>query len=135
MRGEDHILLLKIGGEGGSLRLILEMTEIGVFSYRLLAESCESSLFPDEDIVQPKLDFADEHAQKPVPEPLVIDWPGALKLLDDHPWPWPTLYPLFVHSSIHHLVCGALKSRYQRYPEIYLPAWERDFANDDQSRY
>lgn len=135
MRSEDHILLLEIGGEGGSLRLVLEMTDFGVFSYRLLGDSCESSLFPDVDIIQKKLDLADDFVSEAEPKRLVIDWPGALKLLDDHRWPWPALYPVYVHPSIRRLVVGALKSRCQRYPNIHLPAWERDFGSDDKARY
>jgi hypothetical protein len=135
MRGEDHILLLEVGGEGGSLRLVLEMTDIGVFSFRLLDDSCESSFFSKEDLIQPKLDFADKFAPAPGPEPLIIDWPGALKLLDEHRWPWPSLYPMFVHPSIRSLVVVALKNRYQRYPEIHLSSWERDFGGHEKGRF
>jgi hypothetical protein len=111
------------------------VTDIGVFSYRLLDDSCESSLFPDDELIQPKLDLADQFVPTPGPEPLIIDWPGALKLLDNHRWPWPRLYPLFVHPSIRRLVCNALKSRYQRYPEIHFSSWVRDFGSGDKARY
>lgn len=129
MDESNHILLLKIGAEGGSLRLVLEMADLGVFSYRVIENSCEHLMFDDEDCSYP-IQAKDEAYQcGESAMPLVIDWRGALKLLDDHKWPWPMFYPIFVHPCIREQLLTALKDRYSQYPHVSFPDWERDFSD------
>ena len=128
MFNAKNILLLEVGGEGGSLRLELEMTDAGIFSYRLLDDSSEGVLYQKEEFKQPVLNFSDTVTSLTTSKPLVIDWDRALQLLDNHRWPWITLYPLFVHPAIRLYVITAIKQRFQHYPEIDLCAWEREFV-------
>jgi len=119
----NHILLLEISAEGGSLRLVLERTELGIFSYRAIENSFENLMFDDEDF----------HIHKPdiyqITSPLVIDWNGALNILDNHRWPWPMLFPVFIHPCIQTHLLSALKDRYSQYPDISFNDWENDFPN------
>lgn len=124
----SHICLLRLGGEGGGLELVLEMTQSGIFSFAiqtssdkwLLLEDEEDSDFSSYNKKQPAVDFR----QATIP-PLVIDWQGGLRLLDETGWAWPLLSPIFIHPCISGLVFGALKDRYQLYPELPFEAWDR----------
>lgn len=114
------ITLLSLAGEGGELDLVLRMAEGGIYSYRLLSGSCESVMFEDED-------FSDSEYVRHsdgTDGPLVIDWPGALRLLNDRGWPWPMLTPIYVHPSISANLISALKNSYVRYPEINFQQWD-----------
>lgn len=124
MNNDNQIVLLEIGAEGGGLKLVLEMTDIGIFSYRLIENSSEHVMFNKEDLSDTKPSFWESNHYN---RPLVIDWNGALDLMDKHRWPWPMFYPLFVHPCIRAHLLSALKERYSRYPDISFTDWERDF--------
>ena len=122
----NYILLLEIGAEGGSLRLVLEMTNLGIFSYRVIEHSSEHVMFKKEDLPDSKPSFSGSNDYN---RPLVIDWNGALDLLDKHRWPWPMFFPLFIHPCIRGRLLTALKERYSQYPYISFSDWESDFAD------
>lgn len=122
MEQRRRIQLLELGGEGGELRLFLEQNELGIFSYVLEMNSSESSLFDGEDFK--KFDQKHSEPYQRYAKPLVIDWAGALRLLDDTGWAWPMLFPLFVHPSIFDFVITALKDRFSHYPNISFDQWE-----------
>ena len=118
-----RILLLDLGTEGCAVRLFLEPNELGIFSYKLETHCSERYLFPDVDfpkIQKKKIDsvWRDTH-------PLVIDWAGALQLMDDTGWAWPVFSPEFVHPSIRISILNALKDRYSRFPHIRFEDWEQ----------
>jgi hypothetical protein len=121
----EEILLLRLGGEGGGLGLVLEMTHRGIFSFAIHRNSDDWMLREDEEHKEEKSheaitsDYVGQYQA-----PLVIDWDGALNLLDDTGWAWPMLSPVFIHPSISHLILGALKDRYQRYPDMSFHSWE-----------
>lgn len=121
-----QILLLELGAEGGALRLFLEPNELGIFSYRLEINSSESSLFNGEDFLesQPKVTESCRCGSSA----LVIDWAGALRLLDNTGWAWPLFSPAFVHPTIFYSVMNALKDRYSRFPKIRFDEWERQYG-------
>lgn len=115
----EKIILLHIGCEGGSLELSIEMNYLGIFSYRLQVNSSADVLFPDED-------FGKAENEKWGPEdepPLVIDWAGALALLDGSEWPWPMFFPMFIHPCISDQIVGALMDREKTYPGISFDSW------------
>lgn len=115
----EQILLLHIGCEGGSLELSIEMNDAGIFSYRLHVNSSADALFSDED-------FGKKEREEWAPEdelPLVIDWCGALALLDSSGWPWPMFFPMFIHPCISDKIIHALMNREKKYPGISFDRW------------
>lgn len=127
MNNPNHIVLLEAGAEGGSLRLVLERMESGIFSYRVIENTCENLIFSDEDLAYGKSNgFAVQHHGSQ--DSLVIDWCGALKLLDEHRWPWPMLYPSFIHPCVRFPLLTALKDRYSKYPDLRFAEWEQEAA-------
>ena len=103
----SDILLLEVGAEGGSLRLVLRANFDGIYTYHVVSDSCEDLLLNKED-----LDIDDEtHFPTKESKPLIIDWFGAVKLLDEHRWPWYTLFPVYVHPSIKYAILNLLKRR------------------------
>lgn len=126
-RTDEHvsskITLLSLAAEGGGLDLVLQMTPAGIYSYRLDSYSSEAAMFDDEDFS----DLGSFQGSTYKEAPLVIDWQGALKLLDDRGWPWPMFTPLYVHPSVAPQLFTALKDRYSRYPDIDFKNWGRFF--------
>lgn len=87
-------VILDVGAEGGSIRLLRRHTGNGP-EFRV--QTSESAIFQDDpDLVLP-------------PRPWVSDWEAALEQLDGYPW--PRLYPLSVHPDIRDAVGVALKQR------------------------
>lgn len=120
----SDILLLEVGAEGGSLQLVLRANFDGIYTYHLVSSSSEHLLFHKEDLNNEKRLPNDES------KPLVIDWFGAVKLLDDHRWPWYKLHPIYVHPSIKYAILNLLKSRYGNGDCINLSDWDYAIASN-----
>jgi hypothetical protein len=116
--GECGITLLTVGADGGAVNLVLRMTDAGIFSYRLVVSSCFEA-FEHEEVVDGDLLEASHEEQ-----PLIIDWPGAVKLLDDYVnGSWMKLYPVFIHPSLHGRMTMLLKRRYDGLDAETFGAW------------
>ena len=111
--------MLEVGAEGGSLRLVLRANFDGIYTYHVVSDSCEDIFFNKEDLGE------QSYIPNNVSKPLVIDWFGAVKLLDEHRWPWYKLYPLYVHPSIEYAILNLLKSRSGNDNFINLSDWDR----------
>lgn len=105
---DQVITLLKVGVEGGDVSLVLAMTDAGIFSYRLATTSSFNGFLSEEDRIGE--DGYTLHSSQPI----VIDWAGALELLDEFSPDWMKMYPLLVHPSISIRIERLLKERYQQ---------------------
>lgn len=114
---DQVIRLLKVGVEGGDVSLVLEMTDAGIFSYRLATTSSFNGFLNEEDRVG-KDGYTLLSSQ-----PIVIDWAGALKLLDDFNPGWVKMYPLVVHPIIAIRIERLLKEWYELLGEHGLENW------------
>ncbi len=123
----DDILLLHLVGEGGGLHLVLRMTEGGIYSYALISNS-DDFLLDDEDSSPSEYVMPVRYDASP----LIIDWSGALKLLNDRSWPWPLLTPIYIHPSISNKLLSTLKDSYSKYPKIDFYKWEKCIWNNSK---
>lgn len=114
---DQVISLLKVGVDGGDLSLVLEMIDAGIFSFRLATDTCFNDFLNKEDQV------GEDGYVLHSPAPIVIDWAGAVKLLDEFNPHWMSMYPLFVHPSIAIRIERLLKERYKDLGEHGFDDW------------
>lgn len=108
----DGFLLMECGCEGGAYRLVAEITAAGFLSFRVRGGWSLGDL--DDD--QPSKGAA------PLEEPVVIDWAGAMRLLDRcH---WIDLYPLFIHPMIADRLLDELSRRSGKDGYDTLTQWQ-----------
>jgi hypothetical protein len=88
--------IVEVGAEGGSIRLVGMSDCGGEWKFRL--ETSELALV-NEDL--------DGSPASPIV--WLNSWRGALKALDQYPW--PNLHPLAVHSDFRKKIVSALKVR------------------------
>jgi hypothetical protein len=96
---ETHVIILKIGAEGGDLTLYGDRTESG-WLFSLSVYDC-SPLMLDEDDGG---GAAIQYRSSPV-----TSWADAIALLDKHPW--AKLHPLAVHADFRKRVWNEVEIR------------------------
>jgi hypothetical protein len=107
-RFRDMELILEIGGEGGGITLYGANTSTGW-------EFCLAVV--DQSLLLAGEDKAIQHMSG-----IAKSWGDALALLDRYPW--PELYPLFVHSVFRDNVIEAVVERVNRRDFGDLQNWQ-----------
>ena len=100
----EPIKLLEVGGEGGDIGLFGFQTPEG--EWRFFRETNEHALM---DLLSPEEAEGLELSSK---SETVSSWEEAVRIMDRYPW--PTLYPLYVHPAFVDLVMSELTARQQR---------------------
>ena len=93
MTEQREQLILEVGSEGGSIKLLGVETD-GTWVFKVATD--ESALLDDDDYVLPE-------------RPWVTSWEEALEQLGGYPW--TRLYPLFIHPAFDKKVEAALKRK------------------------
>ncbi len=108
------VKIIAVGAEGGSITLFGWKDEKGVWYY--LRETDERTLMdmmPEDD--QKGLCFYHNSES-------VTDWDEAIKLMNRYPW--PCLYPLYVHPDFADQVKCELKRASDRWDHIDFHRWD-----------
>ena len=109
------VKIIDVGAEGGGITLFGWKDEKGVWHYlRETDERTLMNMMPEDD--QKGLCFYSKSDS-------TTDWDEAIKLM--YRYPWPCLYPLYVHPEFVDLVMIALKNAPERYRErINFHNWD-----------
>ena len=106
--------IIEVGAEGGRITLSGYETEQGEWHFfRETDESSFMSLMPKEDTDGPEFRTESE---------TVSGWDEALNILNRYPW--PCLYPLYVHPNFADVVMQELKRASAEMGHIDFEEWE-----------
>ena len=109
-------VVLEVGGEGGSIKLLRGKTTSGEWQFWVKTnESALYDLLPDEDRGEPG-----DYIQR---TDYVPSFEEALKLLDRYPW--AKLYPLQVHPEFLEAVLKGVRKR----PRREVTRWKETLEN------
>jgi hypothetical protein len=115
-KNDAETVILEVGGEGGSIKLLGKESDEG-WAFNVSSE--ESGLLGDDEDYTPPV------------RPWVKSWDEAVQQLDQYPW--PNLYPLEVHPDFIARVETALKMRVAPDDKGVWPKWSalREVADGD----
>lgn len=116
------VKIIEVGAEGGRITLSGYETEQGEWRFfRETDESSLMSLMPKEDTDGPEFRTESE---------TVSGWSNALKILNRYPW--PCLYPLYVHPDFTYEVMQELKRASAEMEHIDFGEWDAVCAGKDR---